>query len=50
MSGRKILDLISEYVSMKDNVDLHPDLISPEQAEEQLNEIATAFEVALRRL
>lgn len=48
MSARHLLEIISEYISAKDNTEMNPDLISDEQAEEQLNEIAARFESLLQ--
>lgn len=47
MDARALLEVISEFVSAKDNSEMHPDLISKEQAEAQLNEIASKFEQLL---
>lgn len=47
MDARALLEVISEFVSAKDNSEMYPDLISKEQAEEQLNAIASKFEQLL---
>lgn len=47
MDARALLEIISEFVSAKDNSEMHPGLISKEQAEEQLNAIAGKFQQVL---
>lgn len=49
MSSRQLLDLISDYVLEKSNIESYPDLFKSGEGEERLAEIAEAFEAELRK-
>ena len=44
---RNLLDIAAEYTMHKDSADTYPDLISEQEAEAKLNEIALRFKTAL---
>ncbi len=46
---RNLLDIAAEYITYKDAADHNPDVISEDEAEAKLNEIATRFATALSK-
>lgn len=47
MPSRELLDLIADYVSTKNNAEMHAEFLIEGEAEAQLDKIAAAFEAAL---
>lgn len=50
MSSRQILDLISDYILTKSNIETYPELFQLGEGEVELDKIAESFEAALRQL
>ena len=47
MDARALLETISEYVLVRNNAELHPEIFHKEESEVQLNAIASRLQKAL---